>query len=134
MPCPRHTTYAHCIHYVPIAHKMTICIHKTAKPMNVQHKAAILIYIIFSLVQRSYAILCISCAIALNLCALIYDSETNNNLDLGPMSILLYVVFLSYRTSAQRQRNDTDIIIKAGSTIELLVVTVRNRPTIEYFS
>jgi len=37
--------------------------------MNVQHKAAILIYVRFPLVQRSYIILmlCISCAIALTL-------------------------------------------------------------------
>jgi len=38
------------------------------KGMNVQHKAAILIYVRFSLVQRPYAILilyCISYAIAL---------------------------------------------------------------------
>jgi len=35
--------------------------------MNVQHKAAILIYVKFSLVRRSYAMLmlCILCAIAL---------------------------------------------------------------------
>jgi len=35
--------------------------------MNVQHKAAILIYVRFSLVQRPYAILCISCVIAFRL-------------------------------------------------------------------